>query len=70
MTQHEVEQACMKAAGWDGQRWPQYVSPNGVAYDRPKPLTMKMNHGELVQTGWENCLRAILQGVATLVGPA
>jgi len=62
----EIELAVKKAAGWDGKNWPQWRSPGGVLYDRPHPVKMRMHHGAIVETGWENVLQAILRGVAEL----
>lgn len=68
--QREVEQQCMKAAGWDGKRWPQRTRSDGMKFDYPNAVQIKMHHGEVVTTGWENAARAILQGFATLIDPA
>jgi len=70
--QQEVEQQCKRAAGYvPGKGWPQRSigRADGLKYniDYPQPVKIKMHHGEIVETGWENCMRAILQGVATLV---
>jgi len=62
----EIEIAVKRAAGWTDKGWPQWRSPGGVLYDRPKPVRMRMHHGEIVETGWENVLRAVLMGVAEL----
>lgn len=68
--QQEVEQQCMRAAGYvPGKGWPQRVGGTGRSFDDPKPVQIKMHHGDIVTTGWENCARAILMGVATLVKP-
>ena len=67
--QQEVQQECMRAAGWDGKSWPQRTRPDGVKFDYPNAVNIRMHHGEIVTTGWENGARAILQGVATLVKP-
>ena len=64
----EIEAAIKKAAGWDGKNWPQWRSPSGLSYDRPKAVRMRMqNSGDVIETGWENVLRAVLMDVATLV---
>lgn len=68
--QQEVEQQCMRAAGYKNNRWPQRERRDGVLFDFPNPVQIKMHHGEIVTTGWENAVRAVLQGVATLVDPA
>jgi len=68
--QQEVEKQCMTAAGFKDGKWPQREGSFGRQFDNPGPVQIKMHHGELVTTGWENAARAILQGFATLVGPA
>ena len=69
MTQdYEIEAAIQRAAGWDGKNWPQWKSPSGLSYDRPKAVRMRMkNSGDVIETGWENVLRAVLMGVAELL---
>jgi hypothetical protein len=65
--QQEVEMQCRRAAGWDKGRWPQRERHDGVKFDYPNPVRIRMHHGEIVTTGWENAARSILMGVATLV---
>ena len=69
--QQEVEQRVMRAAGWTpGKGWPQGQGSFGRKFDCPGPVQIKMHHGAIVEPGWENALRSILMGVATLVEKA
>ncbi len=64
--QKEVEQKCMRAAGFvPGKGWPL----NELQRPVPKAVQIKMHYGDIVTTGWENAARSILMGVATLVEP-
>ena len=66
MTQQQVEVECKKAAGWVvGKGWP--VNSNQT--DVIKGVRIKMNHGEILTTGWQHAMQSICRGVAELLGP-